>query len=207
MFVVGIRKEENFMLAKNTIVKIVDSIKPSTEIQIGLIIYGRNARIAIELRERSVDELQTLIAKELSKMDSELNLEQALKSARTEAFEAVLTEESSQKLFLLTDGIMDSKHMEEVKMLKETGVTIFVFGFGEDIDVTKLDDISSSPGTTYVIRDIDSIDGVLTEIARKLKGTIRLQNFTYLFLPAADLRYICFELRHPNISTSVCYKF
>ena len=203
MFAVGVRKDENFMLAKNTITKILDSIKPSREIQAGLIVYGRNARIKIELRERSVVELRTLITREPSKLDSELNLEKALKSAKT-VFKHVFTEESNQKLLLLTDGIMDSKHMEEVKMLKEADITIFVFGFGENIDVNNLNDISSSADTTYVIQDIDSIDKVLAEIAEKLKGTVGLQNVQYLFLRTTHLRHICFDfydfkLRHPNI--------
>ena len=203
MFAVGVRKDENFMLAKNTITKILDSIKPSREIQAGLIVYGRNARIKIELRERSVVELRTLITREPSKLDSELNLEKALKSAKT-VFKHVFTEESNQKLLLLTDGIMDSKHMEEVKMLKEADITIFVFGFGENIDVNNLNDISSSADTTYVIQDIDSIDKVLAEIAEKLKGTVGLQNVQYLFLRTTHLRHIFFyfydfKLRHPNI--------
>lgn len=203
MFAVGVRKNERFMLAKNTIAKILDSIKASRQIQGGLIVYGRNARIEIELRERSVDELQTLITREPSKLDNELNLEQALKSAKT-VFKHVFTDESSQKLFLLTDGIMDLKHMEEVKILKEAGIAIFVFGFGENIDVNKLNEISSSADTTYVIQNIDSVDGVLAEIAQKLKGTVGLQNVQHLFLPTSQthffdlhnliLRHLIFEL-------------
>lgn len=71
---------------------------------------------------------------------------------------------------MLTDGKASRGFSTDAKNLKDLNVNVYAIGIGDDISISELIEIASSPADHYVytIEDFDNIQDILSESVTKI---------------------------------------